>query len=73
MTGRVSLGSRKIYLSVLGSGFGSSCGDSTDGSIGSLSRPGKGSYLIVHDENCRSWVNLVKCSVHVCNCHTQTH
>ena len=50
MTGRVSLGSRKTYLSVLGSGFSSSCGgDWMDGSIGSLAKLGEGSYLIVQD------------------------
>ena len=48
MTRRISLGPRKIYLSVLGSGFSSNCkGDSIDGSICSLAKSGKSSYLIV--------------------------
>ena len=51
MTGRVSLGPKKTYLSVLESGFSSSCGGhSIDESIDSLAKSDKGSYLIIHDE-----------------------
>jgi len=48
MTGRVSLCPNKTYLSVLESGFSSSCyGDWMDVSTSPLAKSGKGSYLIV--------------------------
>ena len=48
MTRRASLGPMKIYSSMLGSGYNSSCGgDSMDGRRGSLAKSGKDTYLIV--------------------------
>ena len=48
MTGRVSLGSRKTYFSVLGISFSSSYGGHwMDRSVGSVAKVGKASYLIV--------------------------